>query len=266
MTVSSRTVTRLLLSFALVSVAAAGCKRDQPPGGVQPVPPTPAPMASTPAPVPPPAPADPDRLAGTVVETMDSGGYTYARIDRGGAPVWIAGPATKLAVGARVEATGATLMNGFRSETLQRTFEQIYFVSSYGGAEPAAAPAAAPVADPHAAPTAAAPEKLEKIEKAAGGKTIAEVFASKAALAGKPVIVRGKVVKLNTGILGRNWIHLQDGSGTAAARTHDLLITTTEAAKLGDVIVARGTLVTDKDFGGGYQYDVVVENATLASK
>lgn len=260
MPVSSRSKSRLLLSIALASGAAAGCKRDQPPGGVQPVPPAPAPMASTPAPAQPPAQPDPGRLAGTVAETMDSGGYTYARIDRGGTPVWIAGPATRLAVGAQVEATGATLMTGFRSETLQRTFDQIYFVSSYGGATPA------PAADPHATPIAAAPEKLEKLEKAAGGKTIAEVFASKAALAGKPVVVRGKIVKLNTGILGRNWIHLQDGSGTAAARTHDLLITTTEAAKLGDVIVARGTLATDKDFGGGYQYDVVVENATLASK
>ncbi len=259
MIVSSRSATRVLLSIALAS-GAAGCKRDQPPGGVQPVPPTAAPMANTPAPAQPPAPSDPDRLAGTVVETLDSGGYTYARIDRGGAPVWIAGPATKLAVGAKVEVTGATLMTGFRSETLQRTFEQIYFVSSYGGA------ARAPAADPHAAATTATPEPLEKVAKAAGGKSIAEVFASKVALAGKPVVVRGKIVKLNTGILGRNWIHLQDGSGTAAARTHDLLITTTEAAKLGDVIVARGTLATDKDFGGGYQYDVVVENATLATK
>ena len=93
------------------------------------------------------------------------------------------------------------------------------------------------------------------------------MYAGKASLVGKPVVVRGKVVKVNQGILGRNWIHLQDGTGAAGA--NDLLITTDAAAApatLGDVVVARGTLVADKDFGSGYKYALLVEGATLAAK
>jgi hypothetical protein len=76
--------------------------------------------------------------------------------------------------------------------------------------------------------------------------------------------VRGKVVKVNEMILGVNWIHLQDGSGSADARTNDLTITTEESAKVGDVITATGVLAVDKDFGAGYKYGAIIENAKLA--
>jgi len=190
---------------------------------------------------------------------MDSGGYTYAKIDRGGATVWVAGPATKLVVGTKVGAMSGTLMTGFRSDTLARTFDQIYFVSSFPGASAVAEPQTPPVAA-----TGSATEMIEKVEPAAGGTTVAGVYAAKATLTGKPVVVRGKVVKLNTGIMGRNWLHLRDGTGVAG--TNDLLVTTDATVKVGDVVVARGTLATDKDFGGGYKYDVVVESATIATK
>lgn len=247
---------RLLLGLG---IALAGCTRDQPRASNQPAPSAiaPAPPATAPAAPPAQAPQASDALAGTVVETMDAGGYTYAKLDRGGSQVWVAGPATKLAVGTKLGAMSGTLMTGFRSETLKRTFDEIYFVSSFPGAT---------AADPHAgaAPAAPAAPAIEKIAPVAGGKTIADVYATKDALAGKPVAVRGKVVKVNSGIMGRNWIHLQDGTG--AAGTNDLLITTSAVAKVGDVVVARGTLAKDKDFGGGYRYDLVVEDATLAAQ
>ena len=192
-------------------------------------------------------------IAGTVVETMDSGGYTYAKIDRGGSAVWVAGPATKLAVGTKLSAMTGTLMAGFRSDTLQRTFDQIWFVSAFPGTTLAAEPPAG----------SRAAEPIAKVEPAAGGQTIAAVFAGKGGLASKPVVIRGKVVKLNSGIMGRNWIHLRDGTGDAG--TNDLLVTTADTAMVGDIVVARGTLMIDRDFGGGYKYDVVVENATLAA-
>jgi len=244
-----------------MSLGVAGCTRDQPRTSAQATTPAPtAPAAAAAAPTAPPPSGD-DAIAGTVVETMDSGGYTYAKIDRGGTQVWVAGPATKLAVGTKVGAMTGTLMSGFRSDTLGRTFEAIYFVSSFPGASAAAA------AEPHApaaTATGSATEMIEKIEPAAGGTTVAGVYAGKATLTGKPVVVRGKVVKLNTGIMGRNWLHLRDGTGGAG--TNDLLVTTDATVKVGDVVIARGTLATDKDFGGGYKYDVVVESATIASK
>ena len=94
-------------------------------------------------------------------------------------------------------------------------------------------------------------------------RTVAEVMAKPAALKDKPVQVRGKVVKFNAGIMGKNWIHLRDGTGSAADGTDDLLVTTAGSAKLGDVLTVSGVVHTDKDFGSGYSYKVLIEDATL---
>ena len=99
------------------------------------------------------------------------------------------------------------------------------------------------------------------IEKPSGGVTVAEIFEGRAGLAGKEVIVRGKVVKYTGAILKRNWLHVKDGSGSAG--TNDLTVTTTDRATVGDTVVIRGTVVVDKDFGAGYKYGVLVENASV---
>jgi len=75
--------------------------------------------------------------------------------------------------------------------------------------------------------------------------------------------VRGKVVKYTPDVLGKNWIHLRDGSGSAADNTHDVLVTTKNQTKIGDVVVAKGVVHTDKDLGSGYSYKVLIEDATL---
>ena len=136
-------------------------------------------------------------------------------------------------------------------------------------AAPAAAPAeqqaGMPAGQPHPMPAApAADVDLTGIAKAEGGKTVAEVFGEKAALTGQPVTVRGKVVKTNAAIMGKNWVHVRDGSGEEG--TNDLTVTTaTDAAlpNVGDVVVVVGTVAVDKDFGMGYQYPVLVEGATI---
>jgi RecJ-like exonuclease len=88
------------------------------------------------------------------------------------------------------------------------------------------------------------------------------VFAEKDALAGKPVAVRGKVVKVNSGIMGKTWIHVRDGSG--AEGTSDLTVTTTTAQpNVGDTVLVTGPVSRNKDFGMGYQYDVIVEDAQV---
>jgi hypothetical protein len=231
-----------------------------------------------------------------VVETMSSGGYTYAKLEDGGKQVWVAGPETALAVGTKIGKANGMLMTGFRSTTLNRTFDQIYFVSAFdvaggaaanphgaGVAAPAmpnphgagvAAPAmpnphgagvAAPaMPNPHGAGPAASAAPGEKIAPVTGGKTVADVFAGKDALAGKPVVVRGKVVKVNNGILGRNWVHLQDGTG--AAGTNDLMVTTSATVARGDIVTVHGNVATNKDFGAGYSYAVLVEDATIQDK
>jgi hypothetical protein len=129
-----------------------------------------------------------------------------------------------------------------------------------GAAEPAAA--GAPAA-PHPMPGApAADVDLSGIAPAEGGKTIAEVFAGKADLAGQAVVFRGKVVKANSGIMGMNWLHVRDGSG--AEGSNDLTVTTLDATPgVGDTVLVSGTVALDRDLGMGYTYDVIVENATV---
>jgi hypothetical protein len=99
------------------------------------------------------------------------------------------------------------------------------------------------------------------VEKAEGGKTIAEIYAGKADLAGKTVLVRGKVVKYTPGVMGKNWIHIQDGTG--AEGTNDLTVTTSAVVKIGDTISARGLVEVDKDFGFGYTYEILIEDAEV---
>jgi predicted small lipoprotein YifL len=138
-------------------------------------------------------------------------------------------------------------------------------------AETAAAPAA-PVASeapkmPANHPVAEPGEEVDLagIAKAEGGKTVAEVFAEKDALGGKPVTVRGKVVKVNAGIMGKNWLHVRDGSG--AEGTNDLTVTTAaELPALGTTVVVTGPVTLNKDFGMGYTYDVIVEDAEVKAE
>lgn len=130
-------------------------------------------------------------------------------------------------------------------------------------AAPEAPPAAMPAPAPH--PTPAAPSEtvdLSGIEKAAGGKTIAEVFAEKDQLAGETIMFRGKVVKTNAGIMGKNWLHIRDGSGTEG--TNDLTVTTAEVLpNVGDTVLVSGAVELNKDFGMGYQYDIIIDDADV---
>ena len=93
---------------------------------------------------------------------------------------------------------------------------------------------------------------------------VSELFKDKAALDKKQVTVKGKVVKVSSGIMNRNWIHLQDGSGSPATKDNDLSVTTSqELPATGKVVTITGTLAKDKDFGSGYFYKVIVEDATI---
>ena len=128
---------------------------------------------------------------------------------------------------------------------------------------PAAPPAAMPAPPPHPIPAAPVDTVgLSGIEKAEGGRTIAEVFADKDQLAGETIVFRGKVVKANAGIMGKNWLHIRDGSG--AEGTNNLTVTTTEVLpNVGDTVLVSGVLELNKDFGMGYQYDLIIEDADV---
>ena len=101
-----------------------------------------------------------------------------------------------------------------------------------------------------------------KIEPLSNGITVAQAYKDKNDLNGKTVTIKGKVTKYNPEIMDRNWIHLQDG--TINGTDYDILVTSKDVASLGEVIVATGKLALDRDFGAGYKYSVVIEDATIA--
>lgn len=209
--------------------------------------------------------------SGKVVETVDSGGYTYVQIDTGSKKFWAASPQFKVAVGDRVSVPGGMEMRDFTSKTLKRTFDVISFVdhvtvesgSPSAGAITKHAGAQGSAGDAKAH-TSAAAIGASGIAKAEGGQTVAELYANRAALAGKDVAVRGKVAKFTPNVMGKNWVHLQDGSG--AAGTNDVTVTTSATAAVGQTVLVKGKLVTEKDFGAGYKYEVIIEDAALSAE
>src|ERR1035437_2682931 len=210
---------------------------------------------------------------GTVVETMNASRYTYVRIDTGTNKIWAAGPAAAVKVGDSVSVEAGLPNKNFNSPTLKRKFDTLYFVGAITPSGSSACPAGAadastlPPGHPslktagHEASTNAA---IEAIQKPDGGKTVAEIWAGKAQLAGKPVVVRAKVVRVIANVMGMNFLHLRDGTGSEG--DNDLTVTTKAVVTVGQVITARGLLTTDKDYGSGYKYDVIMEDATVSAK
>lgn len=113
-------------------------------------------------------------------------------------------------------------------------------------------------ASTEAAPAPAAAPAAGSVKNAIA---VADVFAKKTELNNKEVTVAGKVIKVSTGILGSNWLHIQDGTGDKSTGNHDITVTTKAQPNVGDKVVATGILATDKDFGAGYKYNVIIENA-----
>jgi hypothetical protein len=221
------------------------------------------------APIPDDDQASTQTISGEVLERISVEKYTYLRLgERGSAGTWTAVPAADVKEGERVRVGGAQHMTQFVSTTLKRTFDSIYF----GVLEPGSGLAAASGSDstgavnPHATPGAAVDAiDVSKVARAPGplGRTVAELNDQRLALAGKTARVRAVVVKSTTGVLGRNFLHVRDRSGDGKAKNNDLVVTTTASATLGQNLLFEGTVVNDKDFGAGYRYPVILEDARL---
>lgn len=221
-------------------------------------------------------------IKGKVAETMDASGYTYLRLDDGsGKEIWAAVPKAEVKVGEEVTLQGGSVMENFNSKTLNKTFEQIIFasgVSRADGQEVAAPTAAAGAGSFDAAVKQGGAADASsgsagnvvpfadlKIDKAPGvdGRTVLEVYEQATSLDKKNVEVKGQVVKVSKGIMGKNWLHIQDGSGDPNKNNHDLVVTTMDVAEKGDVVIVQGPVAANKDFGSGYKYDVILEDAKV---
>lgn len=200
-------------------------------------------------------------LKGEVLEIKDVDSYTYLRLKTEKGEVWSAVLTAPVKKGEIVTIENAVQMDNFQSNTLKKTFPIIYFGSLVGAPEyvpPKLSAATAPLAKADLVADV-------KVPKATGAQayTVAEIIGKGAALKDKNVLLRARVVKLNAAIMGKNWLHVRDGSGSEADGTNDLLVTSADTAKLGDTVLISGTVRNDKDFGGGYAYKVLVEGATL---
>ncbi|MEW6600525.1 MAG: DNA-binding protein [Nitrospirota bacterium] len=202
---------------------------------------------------------DTSSLSGKVVETMDSGGYTYVNIKKNGKATWVAVPQMKVKVGQEISFAPGMVMTDFKSNSLNRTFDSIVFSTGLAGQ--------GGDVQMHQSSSGKQAEttKVKKVEKAAGPNayTVAELHQKSASLDKKSVVVKGQVVKVSEAIMGKNWVHIQDGSGDESKGTHKIIATTQDLPSVGDVVTAKGTLYKDKDFGSGYKYSVIVEDASV---
>ncbi len=212
-------------------------------------------------------PAAGDTFTGRVAETMDAGTYTYVRVENDDGEIWAAAGRFEVAVGDRVVVPLGMPMEDFHSDSLDRDFPVVYFAQAIPR-EGEMATAGMPAGHPPVTGAAASHgnTELPSVEPAPGGVTVGQIWSEKSALAGTTVTVRGKVVKFNGSIMGTNWIHLQDGTGSTVAGTHDITVTSPGMAKVGDVVTATGTVAVDQDFGAGYLYPVIIKDAAVITQ
>jgi|WetSurMetagenome_2_1015567.scaffolds.fasta_scaffold133945_2 hypothetical protein len=195
----------------------------------------------------------------TTEEVIQSSGYTYLRVSEDGKETWIAINRQEVEKGKSYYYQPSVEMTDFVSKELKRTFKTIVFVDKFSDQPITAVKTNNAVLPKGTQPPVA--KKGLKIERAEGGITIAELYADKGSYAGKTVKIRGEVVKYNEGIMGKNWVHLQDGSNDNGS--FDIAVTTTDTTKIGDVVIFEGIVALNKDFGYGYFYEVLVENGKL---
>lgn len=224
--------------------------------------------------------------SGVVIEAMNSAGYTYLLIDSGVEKTWVAIPESTVVKGEKVTYKPGMVMKDFSSNTLGRTFESIIFSpgltaekstpfhgktadDSFAAAvksESSQAAVPAPVMEPSGGSLGAVtPFKEITVAKssAANGYSVEEIFSQAKKINGQKVSLRGIVTKVSPNIMGRNWIHLQDGTGNPMQNTHDIVATSSELPEINSEITIEGVVAAEKDFGAGYKYAAIIEQATV---
>ncbi len=202
-----------------------------------------------------------DVITGKVIESMNSAGYTYVQIDDNGKKTWLAIPETKVKKGQKLSFAPGMEMQNFESKSLKRKFDRIIFSGGVLGQQGKTSE----MKSPGSKGSSVTSEEKIKVEKAAGPNAyaVSELYKNSKKLEKKKIVVRGKVVKVSAGVMQKNWIHIQDGTGDAKTGSNDLVVTSNDLPAVGDVVTVNGTLYNNKDFGGGYKYSVIIENASI---
>lgn len=205
---------------------------------------------------------------GKVLQVINGGGYTYVELrKKSGDKVWIAVSAAEIPVGSEQSFNPGMVMPNFESKTLKRRFDSIIFTELASPPSKGKGNKEVSGKSPGSKGNLS-PDVKVKVKRAEGsnGYTIAELYKNKGKLHKKKIVVRGKVTKISAGIMGKNWIHLRDGSGSQATGDFNLVVTSKSVPAEGIVVLATGTLYKNKDFGGGYKYEVIVEDADFTAE
>lgn len=303
-----------LILICTIAVVLAGCQKQETKTGAVPQKAADAVVSTqstTTQPAPAAAPAAaPEKVSGTIAETLDSAGFTYVRLVTDKGDKWVVVRQTPLKKGAPLTITVNMVADKFESKSLKKSFDKLIFgeiegaapppqtasmpggmasamssttpsamptgmMSPHAGAPPNPQPGAEPPVQAmnammkaqHSGMAAGPPDDTPiKVAKAEGenAKTVAEIWAARATTHdGQPIVVRGKVVKFLSGIMGKNWIHVRDGSGSREKGDNDITITTNDTVAVGNVVLVSGVLHVNKDFGAGYSYPIIIEEAKV---
>lgn len=200
-----------------------------------------------------------------VDEVIQTDNYSYIRYDQDGKELWGAISKRSIEVGKTYYYSNAMEMKNFQSKSLDRVFASIWFINDFSDISPEKMNKKVDKSEDIAMGHNSSEDVHQhiEVEKAEGGYSLSEIFEQKSELKGKEIIVKGQVVKTNLNIMNKNWIHIQDG--TSFNDIFDLTVTTNEPIdfKIGDIVTFKGKLILNKDFGYGYKYDYLLEDATI---
>lgn len=203
----------------------------------------------------------------TILESIDVGTYTYIRVNENGKKYWAAISAREVQKGKPYYFKDGMMMNNFTSKQLERTFDTIIFIQEFS--DKSFLPDQTTTADErNASPgkTVTRRDPNLAISTPKNGISLEELFKNRAQYKGQSVIVKGVVVKMNKMIMDKNWIHIQDGS--IYQDEYDLTLTMTDEINfaVGDTVTFQGIVNLEKDFGAGYYYDIILEDAKIIDR
>jgi hypothetical protein len=192
-----------------------------------------------------------------VLEILPTDKYVYLKVIENEEEFWIATGKKEVEIGATYFYKNGILKTNFESKEYNRVFDKVVLVSNivpanHGGS----------MNGEITKKTGASNENIQvKPLEVEGSIKISDIIDNPAKYDGKEVQLSGTCTKLNPNIMGRNWIHLKDGSKD----DYDLVITSDVAVPEGHVVTMMGTVELDKDFGAGYMYDIIIENGKIVN-
>lgn len=197
---------------------------------------------------------NPPLIMHTVVvkEVIQTSGYSYLRVKEGEKEMWLAIVKIPATIGQTYTFDDAASIKDFTSKELKRTFQEVFFLAKL-----TLVPENKIILEKNKSKTSKKPTKAVDV-------SIEKLYENKKSFSEKTVRITGKVTKRTPDVMGKTWIHIEDG--TSFSGKYDLTITTNQEVKVGDEIIVEGEISLNKDFGSGYFFEVMMEDGTIQKK